>query len=1431
MERSPEFRSVAQGGAFNRSQPTLRLGIAGDGGLENLRQAFAFARREPVAGRVRVQTLLEAPVSDLLIRSSFHAHAGRYARAALSDVSGRVDYHAGSVVLEGLQGHYGPAALSLGGRFRLGRPFVDCAIVVGASAPGRSIPFAENLAPEAQLQALAFIGGGARGFQLRGTVGLRGPAMSGAGTFALDERGVGEFGPLSIERRDGSTLLGAMRVERPTSRSAAWVSAREFRIAVPQTASRLSGVSLPAFPPLAGTFNGAIVGAGTPDAFALAGDLHGRALRVGKLQLGSGTAAVGGFLDDVRLSDIRLDGPLGRIAGSGAAARGIVALQGTYAGSLERLVPLTGNVRSHGALRGPLRAEIAGSDAVVQSSGAMLHGGSFRGVTLDAAAGTLARHADRLIVVAALASIGGRRVVAAQSHGGVAISAPDVPSTALLGTGIPLERGNVSAYGLAVLGNSPAFDGTVAVANGRTHGYRVAGDAQIDLDGPHARIFAATGKLGSTYGALGGNIDGIGSGALRYDVRTHVPLADLNVLAHDLALGTRRLSGSFDADLRVSGIGSRPVVQGRISAPEGTYNGLAFRSASAGMFLDPSRAVARAGTVKVGSTTASFSATRSGRGAIGLAFFARDVNLADFNDYFDADDTLGGRGRIELSLQSDGRRTSSRGAIALRDVRYHGADVGTGFARWEMHGPAIVGEAGLTSAAGRLRATARAEPGGGYLREALASGRYDVAADFGSVDLGHWLAITDSRLPLAGTLDGRARLRGRWPRVSSDFDATLSRGTVAGFALPAAHLHAASAGSRIDILAASADVGFARLTGSGTIGLAASDPLTLDVRATAADVEAAVHAFVPSSRSRHLAGSLDAAVRVSGTRNAPKVAGGFDLEQLSVDGLTVPRAIGALALSGNALELRDADVEFARGQAFVAGSLPLLLTPFSLGPLRAPLSFDVTARSVDLAQFSPLLPFGTTLGGTVDGRFGVEGTVERPRLLGSAELRDASYSSALERTPIEHVDAQVRFTGNAIELPAVRAQIGGGTLSGTGHITLPLGSRSKPEFVTEVTADAAKFDFPAFGRGILDGRVLLSGTGGDSQLSGDVSVRNAVIPVSAVYGSEAAPNSERSAGFRLDPTLNLHVAAGNDVRVRNAIVDVGVEGGADVTGSVRTPLLSGGFNASDGTISSYNHTFRIVNATVSFNPADGTTPTIDARAISRVSNPDPDPSRNISGSANVIVTVSGTADSNNLQVTYSSDPAYSQEQIVGLLLDVPALLRAVNFNLNAGSGASLLRGAPGETNVLLPPGVTPQQVSAISFNQEVFSLLNGQLTQRALGPLERAADKILGLSDIEFTVDYGGGIGYSLRRQLGKRDFYTFLSQTVTYPERVNLGFELVPKPYETVNFSYYAQNGVTSLITNQTPAEGFLSSTRRLTSVQPLGNRSGVSLNFNRRF
>jgi hypothetical protein len=1423
---------VARGGIYNRNRPTLRLGLAADGDLSELRSLFAFSHKQPIRGGVHVETLLEAPTAELLIRSALRVGHGSYGTVPFSAVSGRVDYHNGSVVLDGLRGEYGAAAVGVGARFVLGRPALTSAIVATARAPGRAIPFGENVAPDAQIDAVALIRGGVAGYRANGALGVAGPSFAGSGTFAIDERGSGEFGPFTLARGDGSRLDGALRLERPTSESAGWLTATNYRVAVPVRAARFPGLHVPSFPPVAGILTGAVTGSGHPDGFALAGNLSGDDLTVGTVHVGHGRTALGGTLADVRLGAVRLDGPLGAFTGSGAASHGTFALRGAYDGSLEKLVPLTGKQDAFGAVRGDVLATLDDSGVVVQSRAAVLHGATIRGVALDRAAGTIAVRDKIFEIIAATGDVLGGHAVAAQAGQTIAISAPDIPSAALRGTGVPLAAGNVSAYGIADV-RRPAvrFDGDVAVSGGRSNGFAVGGEARVALDGGRAAISDATGSLGSTFGSLAGAVTGIGERALHYDLDARVPLGDLDVVRHDLKLPLRALAGSFAAQLHVHGTGIRPFAEGRVEAPEGSYHGLAFRTARANVALDHDSVAASDGQVTIGSTTALVDASAALGGAFSFSARAATIALADFNDFFDTDATLDGRGSMAISLRTAGGLATS-GAFALDGLRYRDYRIGRASADWRMRGAAIEGQARARSWAGRLDAQARIVPGpsGANLADAVRAAGYDVRATLGGIDVATWLPATGRSAPISGTVDAALSVHGRVPDLRTTADLTLRNGRVRGVAIPSAHLAASSQGSRIVVAASDADLGFGRLTATGQVGLAHDDPLRFDLRLSTPDIGIAAHELAPASRRFDIAGALDADIRVGGTRSAPSIEGGFDLTAARYGGFAVPRAIGSLAVSGRGIELRDADVELTRGQAFVAGSLPLLLQPLRLGPARSPLSFDVTARGVDLAQFAPLLPAGTQLAGTVDGRFGVEGSVERPRLFGSLAVSGGSYVSPLERAPIDHVDAQLEFAGSSVALQTFHADVGGGTLDASGRVTLPFGEETQAAYRAEVVAKAAKLNFPAYGRGTLDGDLVLSSGQGRPLIGGDIALRDAVVPVSAVYGNGSVGAANATA-LPVDPAFAIHAAAGDNVRVRSSIVDIGVTGAVDVSGTLGHPLLGGGFTATDGTISSYNHVFKIVNAAVAFNPADGAVPTIDARAIARVTNPDPDPNRNVGGSATIIVTVSGSADSNNLQVTYSSEPAYSQEQIIGLLLDVPALLGALNFDLNGGPSAPVLRGVPGETNVLLPPGVTPEEVSSISLNEEVFSLLNGQLTQRALTPLERLFEKNLGLSDVEFTVDYGGGLGYSLRRQIGRRDFYAFLSETVTYPERLNVGFELVPKPFESVNFGYYAQNGVTSLITNQTPGQEIFSSTGRRESVQPLGNRSGFSLNFNRRF
>jgi hypothetical protein len=148
----------------------------------------------------------------------------------------------------------------------------------------------------------------------------------------------------------------------------------------------------------------------------------------------------------------------------------------------------------------------------------------------------------------------------------------------------------------------------------------------------------------------------------------------------------------------------------------------------------------------------------------------------------------------------------------------------------------------------------------------------------------------------------------------------------------------------------------------------------------------------------------------------------------------------------------------------------------------------------------------------------------------------------------------------------------------------------------------------------------------------------------------------------------------------------------------------------------------------------------------------------------------------------------------------------------------------------LPPGNAPNQVGVINFNQEAFSLVNGQFTQRFLAPLERTLGGALNLTDLEMTVDYGGGVGYEALKQIGTHDIYASFGQTLSYPLRTTFGFTARPDATTSIEFNYFTANGVEDVTTNANGTQPF-SYVQREYGLQPLSGRQGFTFSVIRKY
>ncbi len=1420
-------------------RPSVRLALSGDGDLRDLRGLFNFSAHLPLSGAAHLETVLESELAHPLVRTSLDAQRITYARYPLEALDGVVDFYNGTVSVGGMRGRFGVANLMLGGRVILSRAGNDVVFALSGHGPGRSLPYAEVVAPDADVVAEVLLEQPpGQGYTARGTIAANG-RTTGSGTFAVNPRGVGEFGPFLFTRA-GESLAGGFELQRPISLSAGWLHARGFRLADVRKAAVLPGVRVPALPALAGVIDGDLAGGGTPDAFGLAGVLRGRDLRYGRYALGSGSVRLGGTMGDVRLAAIQLDGPLGRFSGNGAYTQGLFALDGRYDGSLAQLRPFIADTSARGEVHGPVRATLAQNRIVVQTTGAALSGGSVRGVAVDRVAGTIAVDGNALRVVAADGSVGGARAVAADAGGPFLVSAPELPVAALRGTGIPLGSGLVSVYGEADLrGGAPRFDGVVGLTDGVASGFPVSGGADLALSGGTARISSGVGALGKTYGIFTGQVGGIGAtgpGALAYDLNADVPIGDVAELRHALRLPVKYLEGSFSATLRVRGSGARPTVAGDVSAPEGSYNGLAFRDARAGVALTRNSLAASGGSLTVGSTHALVDASMSITGrAFAVDARSANANLADFNDYFDEAETLDGHGRVALDFANDGRTTRTTGRVNVADLRYRRFTFGATDATWSQRGGAVAAALDVRGTHGALRAKGTMVAAAGDPVRAFERATYRADVQAQAVDLATWLPPFGITAPILGQVDARGAISGRWPRLGVSGDASLAGGSIFGYKVVEGRVHATGDGARIALSNTVLDLGFARFDAGGSFGFSANAPLALSVRAQAPDIAKALASAFPKAPHYDLGGALETGARITGTFAKPLATVGFQLTNARYASLAVPRILGSVEYDGRLLAVHDAEATFAKGSVLVAGSLPFSLNPLGVDQ-KAPLSFTLGLSGLDLAPFAPFVPGPQTkLGGTLDGRLAFEGSTGAPRVVGNVALSDGMYVSGLDRAAITKANAQLAFLGTSVALEALHANLGGGTLDGSGRLDLPFPEVHTSNYAIALVAHGARVDSPQYGRGTIDGTMQLRSGATMPVLTGDVALTNASIPILSIYRDVSGGAAAGAAGAKpFDIGFDVTAHAGKNVRVQasSPYIDIGTSGTVVLTGTLGSPKLDGVLTASPGGVfSTYNRAFRVQAATVTFSPAQGMLPYIALRAYAHVTNPDPDPTRNAVGSADITVTVDGPADElaagTGSAIVYASNPPYSQEQIVGLLLDA-SVFGAVNFGQQ--QNGTTLRGAPGESNPLLPPGVTPYQTGVINFNQEAFSILNGQVLQRFLAPIERIFTGRFGLTDFEITTDYGGGIGYNALKQLGPRDVYASFGQTLTTPVRTFAGFTSRPNATTSIQFNYFTQNGNPAITSNANGTQA-VTTTTRLKGIQALSNRQGFTFSIVRKY
>ncbi len=776
-------------------------------------------------------------------------------------------------------------------------------------------------------------------------------------------------------------------------------------------------------------------------------------------------------------------------------------------------------------------------------------------------------------------------------------------------------------------------------------------------------------------------------------------------------------------------------------------------------------------------------------------------------------------------------RLATSGNVAVRSFRYRNLPIGDTYATWSSAREAVRGTVSVGGAEGRLHAGGSIGfAPGPDLMSTFARSRYDVRAAISDLDLSLWVAALGfPTVPVTGRASGDAVVHGRFPLLDLRGKAEIDGGTVGPLTLETAKAAVRSNGSRVTIDSAEMVTPGLTASASGSLGLRPLDQLDVQVRAATDNLPRLVYQFTRAKIP--VSGSFESTLQVGGTFKSPTLVAGVDASNVQAYGIAIASLFGEVRLHGKALVLSNAGATFAHGEASLAGSLPLELSPLRIDPANQPVNFDVDVVGLDPAVFDGILGNNTKLGGTIDGHFGLTGTMRAPVVVGHAQLVKGSYVSDLQRTPITDATARLVFNRTNASVDRISAKLGAGTVQGSGRIEFPrgFGQTSGYAFVAKAVAKGAQLNLPAYGSGTLDADLALTKTPtAQALLSGSVTLNNATLPFSAFV--QAATQSSNAGPLPLPPiAFDLNAGAGKNVRVRGsgygAGLDIGVAGKVHLQGTLASPQLAGTIASTGGTLTYFDRAFRVREGSVAFDPADGVLPTIHAVATTSVVNPDPDRARNPYGSADITIKVDGPIAALKIDFT-TNPPGYSRDQVIAMIAPLGGFINGIAFNGQSPYQVQSPGGiTPYGTLSPLPAGAYQTRSSSITAGQEAFNILNAQFTAGLLSPVENALGQGLGLSSVNLTLGYYGNVGFTATRVLGKT-VSAIYATTFGLPAIQSFGIKFEPSAYTSAIMSFYYQTSPTKLFQQPVTALG---SSNQLLVGQPLLGNSGFSFSLQR--
>lgn len=283
-----------------------------------------------------------------------------------------------------------------------------------------------------------------------------------------------------------------------------------------------------------------------------------------------------------------------------------------------------------------------------------------------------------------------------------------------------------------------------------------------------------------------------------------------------------------------------------------------------------------------------------------------------------------------------------------------------------------------------------------------------------------------------------------------------------------------------------------------------------------------------------------------------------------------------------------------------------------------------------------------TANGLVNVAAAITGTLDVPRINGTAEIRNADFKLAGFPQLISDVTGSIVFRGDQIEIDALRARVGGGDVVAGGVITLEGMQLDRIRLSFNGTDVSLRY----FEGITIDGdfTLALSGDAEQMLLAGNVSVDRAVYSkdfdlatsILNLLLERQGVLPEVSASWQDHVSLRVKLNAPGTLAVKNNIADVTASADLDVAGTLAKPVVLGLVEIEEGgEIRFQDVDYRVTRGTINFQNPFRIDPYFDVTAEGRMSE------------YQLTINLTGTLE--NIRPTITSDPPAGDITLLSLL--------------------------------------------------------------------------------------------------------------------------------------------------------------------------------------